>query len=67
MTYEEAKELLLSKSSEVVNEKGLSREQELILTEDINNGIPVFVINWPSKIKPFYMRRCNYDTTKVII
>ena len=67
MTYEDAKTLLNSKAGEtVIDEKGLSREQELLLTGKFNNGIPVFVIDWPGASKPFYMRQCNYDSSKVI-
>lgn len=66
MTFDDAKELLLKKAdSPVQNGKGLSREQELILVEQLNNGIPVFLIDWPRDIKPFYMRECSYDSSKV--
>lgn len=67
MTFEEAKQLLKSKADSIVLDgKGLSREQELLLTEKLNNNIPIFVIDWPSATKPFYMRQCPNDSSKVI-
>ncbi|XP_035715819.1 probable asparagine--tRNA ligase, mitochondrial isoform X2 [Folsomia candida] len=66
MTFEEAKHILESKANSAVStDKGLSREQELLLVEQLNNNVPVFVINWPSHIKPFYMRQCVNDISKV--
>lgn len=66
MTFEEASQLLKDKASSIVEPgKGLSREQELIIVEKLNGNRPVFVIDWPSDIKPFYMRECDYDPTKV--
>lgn len=39
-----------------VNEKdGLSKEHELFLVKHLNS--PVFVIDWPAHMKPFYMRK----------
>ncbi|XP_043252996.1 probable asparagine--tRNA ligase, mitochondrial [Colletes gigas] len=42
----------------------LTKEHELFLVE-YHNNIPTFVINWPKEIKPFYMKECNDDTSKV--
>ncbi|XP_053999725.1 probable asparagine--tRNA ligase, mitochondrial [Hylaeus anthracinus] len=42
----------------------LSKEHELFLVK-YNDNIPVFVINWPQEIKPFYMKECKDDTSKV--
>jgi asparaginyl-tRNA synthetase len=36
--------------------KDLQREHEQYLCEHYFGGEPVFVINWPAEIKPFYMR-----------
>lgn len=47
-------------------EEGLSKEHELFLVKH-NNGIPIFVINWPKELKPFYMKTCPSDSSKVII
>lgn len=41
----------------------LSKEHELFLV-DHSNG-PVFVVNWPKDGKPFYMRECDDDSSKV--
>lgn len=42
----------------------LSKEHELFLV-DHSNG-PVFVVNWPKDGKPFYMRECDDDASKVM-
>ncbi|XP_012286759.1 probable asparagine--tRNA ligase, mitochondrial isoform X2 [Orussus abietinus] len=68
MTYDEAVNILQH------NEKlfthpikygdAFSKEHELLLVRH-NNEIPLFVINWPSQIKPFYMREYPNDPSKV--
>jgi asparaginyl-tRNA synthetase len=40
----------------------LGRDHEKYLTEELFNN-PVFVINWPKSIKPFYMRQNDDNTT----
>ncbi|ODM92201.1 putative asparagine--tRNA ligase, mitochondrial [Orchesella cincta] len=66
MTFDEASKLLKEKASSIVQPgKGLSREQELLLVEQLNDNIPIFVIDWPSEIKPFYMRQSVTDSSKV--
>lgn len=58
LTFDEASNLLQTKLKSIVNpSQGLSREQELMLVEQLNDNVPVFVIDWPSEIKPFYVRR----------
>lgn len=42
----------------------LSKEHELFLV-DHSNG-PIFVVNWPKQGKPFYMRECDDDSSKVM-
>lgn len=42
----------------------LSKEHELFLVE-YNNNIPIFIMNWPKEIKPFYMKECKDDASKV--
>lgn len=42
----------------------LSKEHELFLVKH-NNNVPVFVVDWPSTFKPFYMKSHNSDPTKV--
>ena len=42
----------------------LSKEHELFLVHH-NNEVPIFIVNWPKEIKPFYMRECEDDSSKV--
>ena len=66
MTFKEASDLLARKANSTVHPNhGLSREQELLLVEELNDGVPVFVINWPTDIKPFYMRQIEEDPSLV--
>ncbi|XP_043289399.1 probable asparagine--tRNA ligase, mitochondrial isoform X2 [Venturia canescens] len=48
----------------VHHDEGLSKEHELFLVKH-NNGIPIFIINWPKDMKPFYMKTCPNDSSKV--
>ncbi|XP_015113031.1 probable asparagine--tRNA ligase, mitochondrial [Diachasma alloeum] len=67
-TYGEAFDILDRHSDklavDVKRGEALSKEQELFLVE-FNGGIPVFILNWPKNIKPFYMKECKDDDTKV--
>lgn len=45
-------------------EEGFNKEHELFLVKH-NNGIPIFVVDWPKQIKSFYMKECSNDPTKV--
>lgn len=67
MTYAEA-ENVLKNHQEFENgfktENGITKEHEFFLVKHCGN-IPVFVINWPKDIKPFYMRECPNDTSMV--
>lgn len=68
LTYDEAIEIV-KKNSDKFQEKscaenGFTKEQELFLVNYFL-GVPVFIINWPKNIKPFYMRECPNDDTKV--
>lgn len=42
----------------------LSKEHELFLVEH-NNNVPFFVVDWPARIKPFYMKGHSSDPSKV--
>lgn len=57
--YKTAVEILKEnqeKLTKPVNQKdGLSKEHELFLVKHLNS--PVFVIDWPAQMKPFYMRK----------
>lgn len=50
-------------TSPVRESMDLAREHELFLVKHI--GAPVFVINWPTALKPFYMRRCKHNANLV--
>ncbi|KAK9738320.1 tRNA synthetases class II (D, K and N) [Popillia japonica] len=49
--------------SEYCAKEGLSKEHEMFLVKHC--GGPVFVINWPKQIKPFYMKECVNDAIRV--
>ncbi|KAJ1522977.1 hypothetical protein ONE63_002113 [Megalurothrips usitatus] len=59
MTYKEAIEILsMCKEDFKVkpdHENGLAKEHELYLVKR-NNNIPIFVVDWPSNLKAFYMK-----------
>lgn len=67
VTYAEAIDILTKHAdrmkSPVRESDGLAKEHELFLVEHI--GSPLFVINWPAELKPFYMRRCKDDSSFV--
>ncbi|XP_011880114.1 PREDICTED: probable asparagine--tRNA ligase, mitochondrial [Vollenhovia emeryi] len=44
--------------------EAFSKEHELFLVQH-NDGVPVFVVNWPKTNKPFYMKECEDDASKV--
>lgn len=68
ITYDEAVNVLESNSSQLKQPvkygDAFSKEHELFLVQ-YNNNIPLFVINWPKENKPFYMKECRDDTSKV--
>lgn len=45
--------------------ENLSKEHELFLVK-YNNGVPIFVVEWPKDIKPFYMKLSPDNPTKVL-
>lgn len=68
ITFDDAYKILKEKISNELQTKinqneGFSKEQELILVKYFNS--PVFVINWPKAIKPFYMKTMENDESKV--
>lgn len=70
MTYEEALKFL-DKHRDSLNlpvnyQQGFTKEDEILLVE-WNGNVPVFIINWPKDNKPFYMKQCPHDSTKVKI
>lgn len=65
ITYSEALAILLQNATKVKvsaqQTDGLSKEQELFLVQHI--GRPVFIVEWPSSMKPFYMRPLSGSNT----
>lgn len=63
MTHAEAVAILTKHadqlSSPIDDAHRLSKEHELFLVKHV--GSPVFVINWPRDLKPFYARRTGDD------
>lgn len=70
ISYENAARVLCDNSEKfshpVVVGRPLSKEHEKFLVEYAGN-IPIFVVNWPADIKPFYMKSLDGDLTKVIV
>lgn len=68
MTYDEAVNILNDHTVQLQNPikygDALSKEHELFLVK-YNNSVPLFVINWPKEGKPFYMKECSNDSSKV--
>ncbi|XP_014476853.1 PREDICTED: probable asparagine--tRNA ligase, mitochondrial [Dinoponera quadriceps] len=68
LTYDEAFNVLSDHASQlecpVKYGETFSKEHELFLVR-YNNGVPIFVINWPKSNKPFYMKECVDNPSKV--
>ncbi|KAJ8927135.1 hypothetical protein NQ314_020408 [Rhamnusium bicolor] len=68
LTYDEAVAIIKKRSkqfkAEFDDKVGISKEHEIFLV-NYCGGIPTFIINWPKSIKPFYMRECENDSTRV--
>ncbi|XP_064537929.1 asparaginyl-tRNA synthetase [Drosophila montana] len=67
LSYDEAMALVVANSdklkSAVSPDEGFSKEQELFLVAHC--GAPVFVLNWPTQQKPFYMKISRSDPQRV--
>lgn len=62
ITYSEAAQILQNQAN--FDEKlGLSKSDELYLVKHLQS--PIFVIDWPRELKPFYMRTCKHNTKLV--
>lgn len=62
ITYAEAAQILQNQPN--FDEKlGLSKSDELYLVNHLQS--PIFVIDWPRELKPFYMRTCKHDAKLV--
>lgn len=68
LTYEDAFNVLNNHADQLQRPvkygEAFSKEHELFLVQH-NDGVPVFIINWPKLIKPFYMKECADDASKV--
>lgn len=68
LTYDEAVDILEAHASRLTfpmkRGDGFSKEHELFLVEH-NGNVPVFIIDWPKNNKPFYMKECKHDESKV--
>ncbi|XP_030378258.1 probable asparagine--tRNA ligase, mitochondrial isoform X2 [Scaptodrosophila lebanonensis] len=67
LTYDEALTIILANrehfKTAVNADEGFSKEQELFLVAHC--GAPVFVVDWPAKQKPFYMKISRENPTQV--
>lgn len=68
LTYDKAVDILRNNRKKIKEEfneeRGISKEHEIFLVNYCGD-IPTFIINWPKAAKPFYMRDCEDDNTKV--
>lgn len=68
LTYDEAFNVLKTQKNQlqcpIEYGESFSKEHELFLVQ-YNDGIPIFIINWPKDNKPFYMKECIDDSCKV--
>ncbi|XP_039295277.1 probable asparagine--tRNA ligase, mitochondrial [Nilaparvata lugens] len=68
VTYQDAMQMLMESDekfkSRPVDGQSLSKEHELYLVKR-NNNLPLFVVEWPQDIKPFYVRPCRGVQGKV--
>lgn len=61
LTFTEAAQILQNNSSKLETKpipgSDLAKEHELFLVRHVDG--PVFIIDWPKDLKPFYMRECK--------
>lgn len=63
ITYAEAAEIIEKHHGRFDKANGLAKAHELFLVKHLQS--PVFVVNWPKHLKPFYMRTCKDDDNLV--
>lgn len=67
MTYAEAIDVMERNQtkikSKVSSENGINKEQELFLVKHI--GTPLFIVDWPKALKPFYMKQNEQNPNNV--
>lgn len=67
LTYDEATEILYRNfKMQIAKESDLTKEQELLLVKHCGD-VPIFIIDWPKQIKPFYMKTCTNNENRVFI
>ncbi|CAB0008583.1 unnamed protein product [Nesidiocoris tenuis] len=69
MSYREAADILLNNADKLKTAfrdgQNFTKEQELFIVKH-NNNVPVFVVEWPRSVKPFYMKSTAGDEKKVM-
>lgn len=63
MTFEEASNIVKENSKFTGSRcetDGFNKEHELYIVEKLDND-PVFIVDWPTKMKPFYMKQTTYS------
>ncbi|KAH8418620.1 hypothetical protein KR222_006746 [Zaprionus bogoriensis] len=67
LSYDEALAVIIANKDRfktaVSEDEGFSKEQELFLVSHC--AAPVFVIDWPARQKPFYMKSCRSNPQRV--
>lgn len=66
LSYDEALAIVVANKDSfknAVNDEGFSKEQELFLVAHC--GTPVFVVDWPARQKPFYMKTSRSNSEYV--
>lgn len=63
ITYAEAAKILENHTPNFDKKSGLSKCDEFALVNHFQ--APIFVVNWPRDMKPFYMRACKHDAELV--
>lgn len=67
ISYDEACDILdRNFKTKIFNDGDFTKEQELLLVKYCGD-VPIFVINWPSQRKPFYMRICENNEARVFV
>nr|XP_018901736.1 PREDICTED: probable asparagine--tRNA ligase, mitochondrial isoform X1 [Bemisia tabaci] len=69
LTFDEAKQILRDHSGQfqepLLEKEGFTKEHELFLVK-LNNNVPVFIVEWPAHMKPFYMKASTHSPEKVL-
>lgn len=67
LSYADAMDVLVRNRDKIKSQvnvtEGINKEQELFLVKHV--GTPVFVVDWPKSLKPFYMRENHQNANNV--